>query len=488
MAKRRQRRNPGPFSRDTLSLFNTLGFAAQLAAAYNLCSVSITEDLLTRAGFSQPTWATESEYLAPLTGAILGMFTLGYIGDRIGRHFAMMVAFSLMAIGALGSGLCGWGSATTIYTALTAFQFIAGVGIGGALPLSSTVSADSSAGHGMAARRLGLSWTYFGQSFGLVLPYLVALALWTSGAGYTVCWRGVKACGAVPVLFVFYVEGLTVREDAAAFRDRQVAAKGSTSKDVLELLCSRDGGLKLIGSGGSWFLANFVCNSVRTLAPTILEDFWNGGSSGDDEESLTKLCWQNILLSSMGAPGILATMFALSRWTPKRILITSSTCQFVLFVTLGLVKLNAPDNETFLFAGFCALNFVQSFGSGICNFMVTAELYAIEVRATFSGISAAMSQLGAMAGIVALVHWVASYGVGTAMLFMSMVCVLFFAVTVLFIPATGEMENDLMAARIAERFWLEEHEETHLLSSGAEHIAKPKSLLDPGDPEVSMVI
>lgn len=477
---RRRGRRPGPFSFEATSLFNLTGFSAQLAAAYNICSISITEVLLVRAGKQQPTWAEDAEYLALLSGTMMGMFVLGYLGDRVGRSFAMNVALSFILVGALGSGLCtGWGSsAQSLYAPLVATRFVAGVGVGGALPLSSSVASDGSAGQHMGVRRLGMSWTYFGQSFGIVLPYVVALLAWRAGLNADLDWRIVLACGAVPSLFVFYTEGARVKQDAAPFRERQVAVKLRLSSEVMGLLCSREGVYKIIGSGGSWFLANFACNSVRTLAPTILEDIW---ATGDDEvEGLTKLCKQNILLASMGVPGIMAAMFALSTRSPKRILLVSTAGQFFLFMILGTVKLVSPGDDTVMLTAFCALYFMQSFGTGVCNFLVAAEMYAIEVRSTFSGISAALGQLGAIAGIVAMVDWVERYGVGVAMLLMGVVCVAVFVVTLCFIPVQNEMQHDLMGGKFVAKLWAEDNEGTTLLHADGARIdeGEPGSSLD----------
>lgn len=39
-------------------------------------------------------------------GSIVGMLTLGYLGDKIGRQAATTITLSLMAFGALGSSVC----------------------------------------------------------------------------------------------------------------------------------------------------------------------------------------------------------------------------------------------------------------------------------------------------------------------------------------------------------------------------------------------
>jgi len=62
-------------------------------------------------------------------GMFLGALSSGFISDRIGRKYTMIM---MLSIGSVFTGLCG---AAPSYEAMAALRLIAGIGLGGALPL-----------------------------------------------------------------------------------------------------------------------------------------------------------------------------------------------------------------------------------------------------------------------------------------------------------------------------------------------------------------
>ncbi|RLF99937.1 MAG: MFS transporter [Candidatus Wolframiiraptor sp.] len=62
-------------------------------------------------------------------GMFIGALSSGFIADRIGRKYTMMI---MLFLGSLFTGLCG---VAPNYEVMAAFRFIAGIGLGGTLPL-----------------------------------------------------------------------------------------------------------------------------------------------------------------------------------------------------------------------------------------------------------------------------------------------------------------------------------------------------------------
>ena len=77
-----------------------------------------------------PDWAEASLTSSVFAGSIVGMLTLGYLGDILGRYAAMTVTLSLMALGAFGCALLSWGSFDTTAALVIFWRFVLGVGIG----------------------------------------------------------------------------------------------------------------------------------------------------------------------------------------------------------------------------------------------------------------------------------------------------------------------------------------------------------------------
>jgi len=119
------------------------------------------------------------------TGAVVGMLTLGYVGDLLGRRRATAITLTIMIIGGVGSTLLSWGDETAVYVLTSIFRFVTGIGVGGVWPLSATASYENDlAASGDYGQRLrNVAWTQSWQQVGSMVPFLVGLILF--GTFYT---------------------------------------------------------------------------------------------------------------------------------------------------------------------------------------------------------------------------------------------------------------------------------------------------------------
>lgn len=69
-------------------------------------------------------------------GSMFGMCTMGYVGDAIGRTYAMRITCGIMVIFAVASGLA-WEE-----NSLAVFRFFLGFGVGGVYPLSAARASE----------------------------------------------------------------------------------------------------------------------------------------------------------------------------------------------------------------------------------------------------------------------------------------------------------------------------------------------------------
>ena len=105
---------------------------------------------------------------AGLIGMAVGMAVAGVVADRIGRR--LVLAASVFVFGATTVAI---GFTPNLLT-LTVLRFIAGMGIGGALPCSSTLTAEYTPAR---ARTLAVSLTIVCYPLGGLLPVLFSLIL-----------------------------------------------------------------------------------------------------------------------------------------------------------------------------------------------------------------------------------------------------------------------------------------------------------------------
>lgn len=175
----------GQKSNSLLISIIVLGFLAQLGDGFDLAAVAYAAPGLVRA------WHIERESLAPvfsigLFGMLFGAMAFGWLGDRFGRRFAIV----------LGAVFCG------VFTLASAFapnllvlgvlRFLTGVGLGG-LPANTIALMAEYAPK--RSRALLITLMFMGITFGGMLPALVTVA-WPGGGWQALFLVG----GAIPLV------------------------------------------------------------------------------------------------------------------------------------------------------------------------------------------------------------------------------------------------------------------------------------------------
>lgn len=157
---------------------------------------------------------------------------------------------------------------------------------------------------------------------------------------------------------------------------------------------------KLLATGGGWFLYDVAFYGVNLFGGSILEAINN--STDDNVSSVNNVrlvAGQELLAMSMGIPACILTIVLLKRVGTKALQVWGFVLIAAMFVLLAALfaplKYSSPQG---LFAVYCALLFSLSFGPNVTTYVLPAETYPKEIRATFNGISAAMGKLGAVVG------------------------------------------------------------------------------------------
>ncbi|MEM5331067.1 MFS transporter [Paraburkholderia sp. JHI2823] len=124
-----------------------------------------------------------------LLGMFFGAFLIGTLSDLLGRRRMLLMCatlFSLTMLGAAWAPTPGW---------FGVFRFIGGLGLGGVIPVAAALTIEYSAPH---RRNFNYGLMYSGYSLGILCAAAAAIQL-LPGFG----WRGVVACGAVPLVLLW---------------------------------------------------------------------------------------------------------------------------------------------------------------------------------------------------------------------------------------------------------------------------------------------
>ncbi len=328
---------------------------------------------------------------AELVGMGFGSIFLGGLADKIGRKPSMLLCLVIMAIGMYMA------HAATTLTALTAFRFFTGLGIGGMLAATNAVTAESTS---KASRSLAMSLYVIGYPLGGVIGGYAAQS-WLL-VDYD--WRAVFLFGAICTAVMIPLVALLVPETPAFHAARQkpdALARVNRSlralmQPAIDALPPIKAGLKpkvtdILSKPGlrkvTWLLAlgylvhTFTFYFVLKFAVQIVSD-----AGFTQPQAASTLTWANI----GGAIGGLLFGFLLKKWDIKGPTIACMLLGVLAVVWFGMGHdtLNGWRLATFLqmfFLNAAIVGFYAAFARGF-------PAYA---RATGTGFALGIGRAGA---------------------------------------------------------------------------------------------
>ena len=364
---------------------------------------------------------------ATFVGMFLGAAAAGRLADRYGRRAVFTTTLLIFSAGSALSAL-----APTFETLLAA-RIVAGLGLGGELPVAATLVSELSprAQRGRMIVLLESFWAY-----GTILAGLVAI---TVVANYG--WRWGFAVGAIPALYVAYLRR------ALPESPRFLAEKGRAPEaDAVVRRVERAGG-----------------GALLTLAPAIaptragrtrVAELWSGRYAR--RTAMLWILWFGVVLTYYGIflwiPSILAgrglsevrsnEFFFLSTlaqvpgyfsaaWFVERFGRKPTLVAYLLGTAVAAFGFGNADAGTGAFIWAALLSFFNLGAWGVV-YTYTPELYPTSVRATGSGVAAAVGRIGGIIGPYLTPVLVPAIAVnGTFALFMALLLITAAAVAVL---------------------------------------------------------
>ncbi|MEU8877601.1 MFS transporter [Streptomyces javensis] len=378
-------------------------------------------------------------------GAFVGAVVIGRLADRIGRRTAYMVTLTLYSAATLGCAL-----SPDLWT-LVVFRFVAGVGLGGELPVT-----DSFLGDILPPARRGyyVAWAFTGAYLAVPAVGFLGLVL-VDGAPLDVAgWRWMFAIGSLGALLTFLVRrglpesprwlesvGRTAEADAVTSRfERAAEAEGWTppagsgeaerSPDAgspvesvpVRAIFRRPLARRTVIMAILWILAPIGFYGFGNLATLVLAD-----KGFDLDTSLAYLTF-----SFIGYPlGSYLSMLIMERAERKWIL-SASLMGMAVF---GLMYGSARSAVMIIASGFCftvVANVMSNSGH-----IYQLEQFPTGVRTTATGWLYSLSRLSTAAAPFYLVPLLDAYGAAVAFTVVA-VAMLLAAVAILFgVRTTG---------------------------------------------------
>lgn len=412
--------------------------ATMFAVQYNFSVPAVFELLLLDRYDSLRPWVTGSLDGSIFVGAIIGMLTMGYLGDAIGRSPAYAITLGIAAVGVLASALTSFGSMLTVYIVLIITRFIVGIGLGGSYPLSGAENFEDAGGRDGSVQS---AWALFWQTPGQIAPYLLGYLLsfgpiTTSDSYEEMAIHLVIGLGALPLLLVLPMA--LRQEDSAVFQKRDESAAVTNVCDSLGVMIDPRYRVKLFGTAMSWCLFNFVSYGISLYSPFILADIF-------EQDSFRAEMVQNMICCVVCIPACVLTILLIKPLEPRTLQMVGFAFMAFIYALLALMW-GYNVSRSLLFIVFITARFSIWFGPVATVFLLPSEIFPTAIRTSCVGISAAFGKVGAILGVFLIPVFEPAIGISAVFVICAGVALLAIAVTHVCIPedtlASGADEAD----------------------------------------------
>lgn len=299
-------------------------------------------------------------------GMAVGALLAGVLADRVGRKPVFLFTLLLFSVAS------GFSAMATTYAVMALFRFFAGVGVGGELPVASTLVAES-----VPARERGRIVVLL-ESFWAGGWILAAVAGYYLIPAYG--WRSAFLVGAIPALYAVYLRvqlpdsprtpGPAARTKRSVFANMAAVWSREYVRPTLMLWVL-------------WFCVGFSYYGIFLWLPSVL--LFKGFG-------LIKSFQYVLIMTLAQLPGYFSAAYLIERVGRKFVLVTYLTLTAVSAYFFG----NATGLTTLLIAG-SLLSFFN-LGAWGALYAYTPETYPGAFRATGAGMAAAIGRIGGVLG------------------------------------------------------------------------------------------
>ncbi|PCH42143.1 MFS Git1p-like glycerophosphoinositol and glycerophosphocholine permease [Wolfiporia cocos MD-104 SS10] len=337
-------------------------------------------------------------------GTIVGMLVFGYLSDKLGRKFGMMLATGIVAV---FSGLSAASSGAHhsiggMLAMLSAMRFLLGIGVGAEYPCGSVAASEQSEEPGIsknAQHRWFALATNSMIDIGFVIGAFVPLVLyWIFGEHHLrAVWRLSLGLGVIPAVAVF-IWRLRMEEPTRYKKD----SMARVHTPYLLIIRRYWGSLTAICL--TWFIYDFITYPFGIYSSIVVDNI-TGGSS-----ALSVVFGWSVVINLFYIPGTIGGAFVVDYLGPKYTMILGLMCQAVIgFIMSGLYKTLTEHVAAFAVVYGIFLSFGE-LGPGNCLGMLAAKTGPTAVRGKFYGIAAAIGKVGAFVGTWVFPDIIADFG------------------------------------------------------------------------------
>ncbi|GGH43668.1 MFS transporter [Paenibacillus silvae] len=295
-------------------------------------------------------------------GMALGALLAGALADRFGRKAILMWTLLIFTI---ASGLS---ALATGFAVLCALRLLAGIGLGGELPVASTLVSESmpTAERGRAVVLLESFW-----AGGWIVSALIANFVIPEYG-----WRIAFAIGALPAFYALYLRRAI--QDPPRYKNHTKLRK-ITFREKVATVWSAPHRRTTLMLWILWFTVIFSYYGMFLWLPSVVM------AKGF---TLVKSFQYVLIMTIAQLPGYFTAAYFIERFGRKFVLVVYLTLTAISAIAFGL----ATTEATILAAGICLSFFNLGAWGGL--YAYSPELYPTSVRSTGVGLATSVGRIG----------------------------------------------------------------------------------------------
>lgn len=301
-------------------------------------------------------------------GMAVGAALAGYLADKYGRKSVLLWTLLLFS---LASGLS---AAANSFAVLCMLRFIAGVGLGGELPVASTLVSESvpAKERGAAIVLLESFWAAGWIAAALIAYFVIPTYGWQ--AAFLIC--------ALPALYALYLRK-AIQDPPRFTRQSMLQQPKLSFRDRFVSVWSRSYRRSTIMLWVLWMTVVFSYYGMFLWLPSVmvLKGF-----------SLVKSFEYVLIMTLAQLPGYFTAAYFIEKFGRKFVLVV-----YLLLTAASAAWFGSATTEGMLLAAGICLSFFN-LGAWGGMYAYTPELYPTRVRSTGVGLAASFGRIG---GIIA---------------------------------------------------------------------------------------
>lgn len=383
--------------------------------------------------FPKPPWVDKVLPGVVFAGSLIGMCFMGYLGDLLGRRVGLLITLSFVVFGAFASSIFSRGSPETIYLVIGIMRFIMGIGIGGIYPMSAAIAAEAEnkkkKDDCIHAQAVKAGKAFFWRTPGAMATYILAWVMQAAqpSGQAELQFRLLLGLGVIPATLAMILTWLSVDKTRKEQpEDKAVKVKEPSPWELAK--ANPQYWVTLIGTGGTWLLFDVAYYGTFIFQPDIIASIF--GSKATPAE----ICWRSLIVTAMGMPGIITAVIMTRRKGARWLNIWGFNLMALLYLILAVCFMIKPEGLAgFKFFILALLTFAFNFGPNVATYVLPAQVFPVEVRTTFHGLSSALGKVGAVIGTFLFKPIQNSFGIASVMWVQVVLCLLGTLVSIYFI-------------------------------------------------------